>query len=85
MKPLMAVDRLQVLRRPNQDYDILLFECDLKPNVPKERRQELIKDLPESELIKDNSDSGNEEHHQEEKNQKRRKRRTALTAARVNN
>jgi hypothetical protein len=30
IKPLMAADKLKVLRRPYENYDILLYESDLK-------------------------------------------------------
>jgi hypothetical protein len=38
IKPLMAADKLKVLRRPNENYDILLYESDLKPHISKEKK-----------------------------------------------
>ncbi len=34
----MAADKLKVLRRPNENYDILLYESDLKPHISKEKK-----------------------------------------------
>jgi len=39
MKPIIAMDRLKVLRRQYENYDIALFEADIKiANIPKEKR-----------------------------------------------
>ena len=39
MKPIIAMDRLKVLRRQYEHYDIALFETDLKvANFSKEKK-----------------------------------------------
>ena len=40
-KPVMALDRLQVLRRDKSDYEILFYKKDLKP-LTKEKREEIL-------------------------------------------
>jgi hypothetical protein len=47
----MAADKLRVFRRNNSIYEILLYESDLKPHMSKEKKSELIKDLPEEDLV----------------------------------
>ena len=48
----MAADRLNVLRSPNEQLMIMLFEADLvKSQMPKDKRQDLMKDIPDEELI----------------------------------
>ena len=62
LKPLFAYDKLEVLRRQNDSYEIMLFELDIKQKLAKEKRQELVRDIPEHELIYDCShDSDNEQ------------------------
>jgi hypothetical protein len=52
MRPIFAADRLKVLRRQNENYEIMLFESDLlKAHVPKDKRIELVKGLTEDELV----------------------------------
>ncbi len=47
MKPMFAYDKLKVLRKVNVSYEIHLFLNDLKSLWTKEKRLELIKDIPE--------------------------------------
>lgn len=52
MRPIFAADRLKVLRRQNEKFDIMLYEADLqKAHMPKDRRLDLIQGLSESELV----------------------------------
>jgi hypothetical protein len=47
---MFAYDRLKVLRRVNQNFDIHLYLNDLKTLWTKEKRLELTKDIPEDQL-----------------------------------
>lgn len=61
----MARDRLQILRRVNSCFDVLLYDQDLK-QLPKERREEMIKDIPLDELHAPAPDSPDEEAQQQQ-------------------
>ena len=51
MKPIIAMDRLKVLRRQYENYDIALFETDIKiANIPKEKRIQLMSNIDPVEL-----------------------------------
>jgi hypothetical protein len=52
MRPIFAADRLKVLRRQNELFDIVLYEADLhRAHMPKDKRLDLIQGLSESELV----------------------------------
>jgi len=47
MKPIIAIDRLKVLRRQFEGYYIFLYQSDLKAaGVPKDKIKTIIGDLP---------------------------------------
>jgi hypothetical protein len=47
MKPIIAIDRLKVLRRQFEKYFIFLYQSDLKAaGVPKDKLKTIISDLP---------------------------------------
>jgi hypothetical protein len=51
MKPIIAIDRLKVLRRQYEHYDIALYETDLKvANFPKEKKLQLTSNIDPNEL-----------------------------------
>ncbi len=74
LKPIIAADKLKVLRRVNQSFAILLYESDLKTNLSKEKRIELMKGIPseERQVLSEST----------EPNKKRKKKRGTLTSAR---
>jgi hypothetical protein len=46
MKPIIAIDRLKILRRQFEKYSILLYQSDLKAaGLPKEKIKTIIGDL----------------------------------------
>lgn len=52
MRPIFAADRLKVLRDKNEKYEVMLFEADLvKSHMPKDKRIEMTKGIPEAELV----------------------------------
>lgn len=51
MKPIIAIDRLKVLRRQFEKYFIYLYQSDLKAaGVPKDKIKTIIGDLPQEKL-----------------------------------
>ena len=50
-KPVFAADRLRVLRRQHEFFEILLYPDDLKVLTSKEKRQELLQGVPPEELL----------------------------------
>jgi hypothetical protein len=51
LKPIIAQDKLKILRRQNEHFQVKLFEHDLKSHLPKEKRLELLKNVPECDLL----------------------------------